>query len=152
MITRVVLGTGEEITNVDDVQETVSNTGEYIQRALTVNIVKDADGRLPVISDLEAMFRAEGALNPLRIYAKDIIEYTEDDTPIYGEEYLVLETNQYINIRHIYKHLAEPRISINLSVDPIDVSGEKAAQLEQENAELRQAIAELSMIVATLTV
>ena len=152
MITCVVLGTGEELVNVEDVQETVSNTGEYIQRALAINIVKDANGNLPAISDLEAMFRAEGALKPLRIYAKDVVDHAEDGTPIYGEEYLILETDQYTNIRHIYKHLAGPRISVNLSIDPIDISGEKAQQLEEENAELRQAIAELSMIVAPPTV
>ena len=68
MITRVVLGTDKELLNISDVQEVSQNTGEYIKRALTINVEKDSNGQLMKMSDIESLLREANALSSIKIY------------------------------------------------------------------------------------
>lgn len=154
MITKIVLGTNVEIQNVSDIQESIQNTGEYIKKALTINLVKNLSGNLQNLTDLESILRVEGALNNIKIFKKDVIESNyEGDVEIlvYSEEYLESEHTQYTNIQSIIKHSDNSMVSITLTVDPTSISDEKATRLSLENVQIRQQSAELLQAIAELT-
>lgn len=153
MITRIVLGDGTILKNVDDIQEIVQNNGNYILNGLTINIIKDEDGISPSVSEIETTFSKPNVLEKIRIYKKDlkdtqINEETKEEIRTYGDEYLALETSKYTGIQSIYKHVESDRISIQLTADPTKLADDKYNQLIVENETLKQSIAELTAMMA----
>lgn len=144
MITRIVLATGQEISNISDVQEVIQNNGDYVKRALTINILTNKDSEALSLSKVEELFRAEGALKNIKVYKKD--DNTEQNF-----EYLESEYTEYCSIQSIIKHSSSSMISVVLTIDPTDISGGKAKQLEQENETLKQQLAGLQSAMAELT-
>lgn len=144
MITRIVLATGQEISNISDVQEVIQNNGDYVKRALTINILANKDSEALSLSKVEELFRAEGALKNIKVYKKD--DNTEQNF-----EYLESEYTEYCSIQSIIKHSSSSMISVVLTIDPTDISGGKAKQLEQENETLKQQLAGLQSAMAELT-
>ncbi len=152
MITKVILGDGTILENVEEAQEVVQNNGNYILNGLTLNIVKKEDEILPDISEIEMLFSKSDILNNIKIYRKDLIETTVneetgEEIKTYGEEYLALETSKYTGIQSIYKHLESDRISIQLTSDPTSIADEKYNELVAENERLEQTILELTMLL-----
>ena len=152
MITKVILGDGTILENVEEVQEVVQNNGNYILNGLTLNIVKKEDEILPDIAEIEMLFSKSNILNNIKIYRKDLIETTineetGEEIKTYGEEYLALETSKYTGVQSIYKHLENDRISIQLTSDPTSIADEKYNELVAENERLEQTILELTMLL-----
>lgn len=152
MITKVVLGDGTVLENVEEVQEVVQNNGNYILNGLTINIIKDENGVVPNVSEIEAIFSKAGRLNNIKVYKKDVIETKIDEETgkeikIYGDEYLALETSKYTGVQSIYKHIESDRISIQLTSDPTSIADEKYNELVAENERLEQTILELTMLL-----
>jgi len=152
MITKVVLGDGTVLENVEEVQEVVQNNGNYILNGLTINIIKDENGVVPNVSEIEAIFSKAGRLNNIKVYKKDVIETKIDEETgkeikIYGDEYLAFETSKYTGVQSIYKHIESDRISIQLTSDPTSIADEKYNELVAENERLEQTILELTMLL-----
>lgn len=152
MITKVVLGDGTVLENVEDVQEVVQNNGNYILNGLTIYIVKDEDGIMPNVPEIETIFTKTGILNNIKVYKKDVIEIkideeTGEEIKIYGDEYLALETSKYTGVQGIYRHIESDRIFISLTADPTKIADEKYNELVAENERLEQTILELTMLL-----
>ena len=152
MITKVILGDGTTLENVEEVQEVVQNNGNYILNGLTINIIKDENGVVPNVSEIETIFSKAGILNNIKVYKKDVIETkideeTGEEEKIYGDEYLALETSKYTGVQSIYKHIESDRISIHLTSDPTSIADEKYNELVAENEKLERTILELTMLL-----
>lgn len=150
MITKVVLGDGTILDNVDDVQEVVQNNGNYILNGLTINLIKKNNIELN-LSEVESIFGRSGVLSNIKIYNKDIINTELDangqEITVYGEEYVSLETSVYTGVQSIYKHISDGRISIQLTSDPTNIADDKYNELVAENERLEQTILELTMLL-----
>ena len=150
MITKVVLGDGTILGNVDDVQEVVQNNGNYILNGLTINLIKKNNIELN-LSEVESIFGRSGVLSNIKIYNKDIINTELDangqEIPIYGEEYLSLETSIYTGVQSIYKYISDGKVSIQLTSDPTNIADNKYNELVAVNERLEQTILELTMLL-----
>lgn len=152
MITKVILGDGTILENVEEIQEVVQNNGNYILNGLTINIVKGENGTVPNVPEIETIFTKTGILNNIKVYKKDVIEIkideeTGEEIKIYGDEYLALETSKYTGVQSIYKHIENDRISIQLTSDPTSIADEKYNELVAENERLEQTILELTRLL-----
>lgn len=152
MITKVELGDGTALENVEEVQEIIQNEGDSILYGLVINITKDAEGALAEISDIGDIFSRSGVLNSITVFKKDIAdsyidETTGEEVRTYGEEYVALSTARYTGVKSIYKHTEGNRISVHLTIDPTKLSDGKYNTLLSENARLEQTILEMSMLL-----
>ena len=151
MITKIVLGNGQELFNVEEVQETIQNEGNYIRRGLTINLTSNEERGIK-ISDIETLFNIDGVLSSIEVYKKDSLErvlYEETDewVEVFGDEYLLDTYTEYSGATSIYKHINTGRISIQLIADPSNLEDSKYRELLAKNEEAKNIIADLTELV-----
>jgi hypothetical protein len=114
MITKITLGNGSTVTDISDIQETVQDMGEYIQRALTVNIGVNSEGTAADINVIEAAFTVVNALSSIQVYKRDEVSINDQGVATYGDEYLSTTIAGYIKVRSIYKHFSSGLVAVTL--------------------------------------
>lgn len=105
----MILEDGTALENVEEGQEIIQNEGNAILYGLVFSIIKNSEGVLPEISDIEDVFSRPGILNSIAVCKKDTVDSSVDETGkevnLYGNEYIALNTSRYTGVQSIYKHV-----------------------------------------------
>ena len=141
MITKIVLGNGEVLENVGDMQETIENDTNYTRRNLNIHLKGEEQAGIE-IGDIEEIFSRDNVLTKIEVYKKDSVERVFDEDyddyiEIFGEEYLSDTFTEYTGIVSIYKSIDSGRISVHLSTNPSNLADDKYIELVEENRELK---------------
>ena len=145
MITRVILGDGTELHNVESVIEIVQNGGDYVYNGLIIDIQNHNEGESVSITEVQEIFSRPNVLNSLNVYRKDEVNRLLDDETgeyiiEYSDEYLSFETSKYVGVKSIYRDIASDRITVSLSVDHTQIADDKYNELVEANEYLRGVI------------
>lgn len=126
----------QSITDIEDIREILQNEGDYILRALIIQIKETSKNTL---SKLEKIF--SGEIGTIQVFVKD---------PQTQAESLDKEYKEYTGMKNLSYQVTSKSFTVNLSMSAARIADAKYKELLAERDKLSKDIDDLNVTIAEL--